>query len=573
MSSFLPAGEEGDSDGFEDYQDILWDENGFMGSGISSNYKEKHAQSSLRSSDKQYSWTSPRSKNHSHKQHQQDCTNHNGNGMVNLQTHVKSDAVQNKPQVSMGQKIAWNPCEKDIWSSNSSFLTFEDLQRASVKGNVGVLEKCLKQGLPVDEPMRHGWTALMFSVNYANVEAVQFLLQSGANPSHGNDMYSPLMAACNACKGSDQDIARCVQLLLDSGADVNAKDRHHTTCLMLACREGHLETVQLLIQKGASVNLQDYKGWTALTWAVQRQRQAVVAELMDAGADCTIQHVDKLTVKDLAAHLPTDEMLALLERRPPNVVNCSGETVVDTSKRLLDESSNCIIDLGEAQAKLTDLRYGELEVFLIGLDLPHLITLCRKQAIDLDLLLNLTEADLINAGISQVGARKKILDAAQTVHKKDWEASSLVSIHYNKKIICADAVAVVANSSKHLRYISSSMMYVKGQLRRHPEAILQATDRVSPSQLLRHTEDAMRNLASLNEELKTVHKELITEMTTRSCDPSDIIRDKRSKWRHIVKTTLALSLVTSISGLIIIKKDAVKNGLETVMFFINSTIR
>ena len=35
-------------------------------------------------------------------------------------------------------------------------------------------------------------------------------------------------------------------------------------------------------------------------------------ELLDAGADCNMQHLDKLTVKDLAAHLPSDEVNAFV---------------------------------------------------------------------------------------------------------------------------------------------------------------------------------------------------------------------------------------------------------------------
>lgn len=41
---------------------------------------------------------------------------------------------------------------------------------------------------------------------------------------------------------------------------------------------------------------------------------------------------------------------------------------------------------------------------------------------------------MLQAGVDQVGARKKLLDAVQAVHKKDWQPSSLVSIHFNKQI-------------------------------------------------------------------------------------------------------------------------------------------
>ena len=40
-----------------------------------------------------------------------------------------------------------------------------------------------------------------------------------------SDMYSPLMAVCNACTGTEEQVGRCIKLLVEAGADVNAKDR------------------------------------------------------------------------------------------------------------------------------------------------------------------------------------------------------------------------------------------------------------------------------------------------------------------------------------------------------------
>lgn len=59
---------------------------------------------------------------------------------------------------------------------------------------------------------------------------------------------------------------------------------------------------------------------------------------------------------------------------------------------------NCcvICQLNTPTHRATDLRYGELEVFLLGLDLSHLVGLFQRQLIDLSLLMTLTEQDLIN---------------------------------------------------------------------------------------------------------------------------------------------------------------------------------
>ena len=48
-----------------------------------------------------------------------------------------------------------------------------------------------------------------------------------------------------------------VKLLIEKGADVDAKDWKGRTALMGAALKGHTETVKLLIEKGADVNARD----------------------------------------------------------------------------------------------------------------------------------------------------------------------------------------------------------------------------------------------------------------------------------------------------------------------------
>lgn len=45
-----------------------------------------------------------------------------------------------------------------------------------------------------------------------------------------------------------------VSLLVDRGANVNAKDKFGWTPLTLAAQEGHLDVVKLMIEKGADKN-------------------------------------------------------------------------------------------------------------------------------------------------------------------------------------------------------------------------------------------------------------------------------------------------------------------------------
>ena len=68
---------------------------------------------------------------------------------------------------------------------------------------------------------------------------------------------TPLMLA--AFRGN----AEAVLNLLESGADVNARDEDGDTALMFAAFRGHALVVALLLQYGANVYARARNGWTA----------------------------------------------------------------------------------------------------------------------------------------------------------------------------------------------------------------------------------------------------------------------------------------------------------------------
>lgn len=59
------------------------------------------------------------------------------------------------------------------------------------------------------------------------------------------------------------------ELLLEYGADVNAKDKKDFTPLHLAVGEGYVDVVELLLEHGADVNAKDFKGNTAYDYALE----------------------------------------------------------------------------------------------------------------------------------------------------------------------------------------------------------------------------------------------------------------------------------------------------------------
>ena len=81
---------------------------------------------------------------------------------------------------------------------------------------------------------------------------------------------------------------KCVDILIQSGADVNARNNGGSTALMEAVRKDHQKCVEILIQAGTNVNAHNcywYGGNTALIIAAWSGRDKCVDILIQAGAD------------------------------------------------------------------------------------------------------------------------------------------------------------------------------------------------------------------------------------------------------------------------------------------------
>jgi ankyrin repeat protein len=106
--------------------------------------------------------------------------------------------------------------------------------------------------------------ALITAVLERNVEAAQEAITAEADvnvKSRVRDGFTPLHLAA---EGGDE---RMAQLLIDNGANVNAKHKLHGTPLHAAAGGQHIKVVRLLIDKGADRNAKDINGHTPLDHA------------------------------------------------------------------------------------------------------------------------------------------------------------------------------------------------------------------------------------------------------------------------------------------------------------------
>ncbi|XP_063913028.1 uncharacterized protein LOC135129711 [Zophobas morio] len=95
---------------------------------------------------------------------------------------------------------------------------------------------------------------------------------------------------------------RIIQLVLESGLDVNARLEHGLTAFQLSCRHGNYEITKMLLDFGSSVNLVDMRDNTALQCAVELQKVNldIIKLLTEKGVDVNAQNKFGMTALQLA---------------------------------------------------------------------------------------------------------------------------------------------------------------------------------------------------------------------------------------------------------------------------------
>ena len=122
-----------------------------------------------------------------------------------------------------------------------------------------------------------GWTPLHLAAHYGHPETVAILLHNNApvNIRSANQMANTPLHAALAGRRAD-----VVKILVDAGADVNAKQHGGWVPLHSAAANGDRAMVDLLIARGADRNAVNDAGVSAAAFARERGH-AALADYLD----------------------------------------------------------------------------------------------------------------------------------------------------------------------------------------------------------------------------------------------------------------------------------------------------
>jgi ankyrin repeat protein len=150
------------------------------------------------------------------------------------------------------------PTESLTRISNDAF------RLAAYEGNIETVRNAIKSGADVNAaaPVK-SLTALHMAAYNGHSEIVKLLLEHGATIDCRDDEgKTPLIHACTG------PFAKTVEILLDAGADVNAKDSTEAfTPLMMGAGLGQTEVVKVLLRHNADKSMLDDDDESALDHA------------------------------------------------------------------------------------------------------------------------------------------------------------------------------------------------------------------------------------------------------------------------------------------------------------------
>lgn len=148
------------------------------------------------------------------------------------------------------------------------------LHWAAHSDDLATADRLIRDGADVNAANEYGVTPLSLACTNGSAAMVEKLLNAGAKPSE---------TALMTCSWTGNPEA--IKLLLDNGADANAKESNRgQSALMWAIDQEHLEAARTLIEHGADVNAHSKNGFTPLLFAAKQGDLETVRTLLKAGA-------------------------------------------------------------------------------------------------------------------------------------------------------------------------------------------------------------------------------------------------------------------------------------------------
>lgn len=161
--------------------------------------------------------------------------------------------------------------------------------------SIEIVDLLLSSGADVNQFSLDDGALLLTAINNKTPQMAMFLINNGTNLNGvtvegnaqiGEDYRRHLPLSRAAEKG----YYAVVELLIQKGADVNARDHDGNTALKGAAQNGHVDAVKVLLENGADANLGNYIEYVPMMWAADEGHIDIVRLLIEYGGNVSYQN-------------------------------------------------------------------------------------------------------------------------------------------------------------------------------------------------------------------------------------------------------------------------------------------
>jgi len=202
---------------------------------------------------------------------------------------------------------------------------YDDASRFSI------VSKLLNDGADPNMTIFNSLTILRSAIMSDFTDIVKLLLDNNADPNLllgadiGSDNDNSLTTACRFGN------IKIIEMLLNSGVDVNHANKYGSTALSIASRNNHIETVKLLLLNGVNLNITNFYGSNPLMIAIENNNIEIAEILLLNGTDLNFTCRYGWTALLLATIDITEQKYELIKNlvfngANINIMNSRGET-------------------------------------------------------------------------------------------------------------------------------------------------------------------------------------------------------------------------------------------------------
>ncbi|PBC28458.1 ankyrin repeat, SAM and basic leucine zipper domain-containing protein 1 [Apis cerana] len=416
------------------------------------------------------------------------------------------------------------------------------IMNACTMGQLEIINEYL-ESYDINKFLYNGWTPLLYATSSAQLDVIKYLVNNKADVNKHKDGYTPLMALCSSNKGTIEQRIKCLTILIEAGANVNASNKQRQTPLMYACMSQELKFVIELIKYVKNINAYDNRKQTALMYATIANKPEIVKILIENRADITLTDFNDLTANDIASMKGYDKISSLLNFD-------EAETIPTYQISKMCNWKDMFPSLININNQTVDF---DIFTILHGMGLEQYTYIF--QGIKLTEFLTLTENDLYHLGMDIKVHRIQFMECLHKFHRKKWSIQSIGIINKSLPYTLYDGVISLGIVSKQIAIIGSSFQYIKNSLLKANNENIYLTKKqiFNYKQELKRTQKTLNSLKKELVQIKILSKK-IQEKNNDIGMPAAYIGPKKYKINWFMFLSITLIIGVYVSKTICIQK-------------------